>query len=240
MVLWEPNILSSVENSIRWDYPKRLERVRTFVSITLKGQVASISSKSATTFFSDYWRSSSSKPTPVPSRLTSMWTYCILRNLSRVGRKTSHGEASHHVYKKQNHRLTLRFFRLFSHTRVEVDPNISRRCYHGNDINNFSKTSCVYSKHTLLSTHQAWFVYITEPEVGHSRSKDGDFQQKLSQQCKFSPEIPWFGFPYVEVHGLVLKGRWPRFQARAPPLSFFYLRFPYAYVHGIKTSLYLW
>ena len=33
-------------------------------SNAFKGQVASISSKSATNFFSDYWRSSSSKPTP--------------------------------------------------------------------------------------------------------------------------------------------------------------------------------
>ena len=55
--------------------------------------MASISSKSATTFFSDYWRSSSCKPTPF--HLDWHQSAHILRNFSRIGRKTSHGEASH-------------------------------------------------------------------------------------------------------------------------------------------------
>ena len=59
----------------------------------IKGQVSSISSKSATTFFSDYWGSSSSKPTPF--HLDWHQYAHILRNLSRIGRKTSHGEAAH-------------------------------------------------------------------------------------------------------------------------------------------------
>ena len=49
-----------------------------------KGQVASISSKSATTFFSDYWRSSSSKPNPF--HLDWHQYAHILRNPFRIGR----------------------------------------------------------------------------------------------------------------------------------------------------------
>ena len=59
----------------------------------IKGQVASISSKSATNFFSDYWRSSSSKPTHFHLDL-HQYAH-ILRNLSRVGRKIAHSKASH-------------------------------------------------------------------------------------------------------------------------------------------------
>ena len=51
-----------------------------------KGQVASISSKSATKLFSDYWWSSSSKSNPF--HLDWHQYAHILCNLSRVGRKT--------------------------------------------------------------------------------------------------------------------------------------------------------
>ena len=61
--------------------------------VYLKGQVASISSKSATNFFFDYWRSSSSNPTPF--HLDWHQYAHILRNLSQVSRKTAHSEASH-------------------------------------------------------------------------------------------------------------------------------------------------
>ena len=55
----------------------------------VKGQVASISSKSATNFFFDYWRSSSSKPTPSIYIDINMHIYYV----------TSHSEASHRINK---------------------------------------------------------------------------------------------------------------------------------------------
>ena len=71
---------------------------------SFKGQVASISSKSATNFFFDYWRSSSSKPTPfhlgwhqyAHILRTLSLSLSLYLSLSRVGRKTAHSEASHH------------------------------------------------------------------------------------------------------------------------------------------------
>ena len=65
-----------------------------FCDILVKGQVASISSKSATTFFSDNWMSNNSKPTPFHPDWHSQYAH-ILRNHSRVGRKTAHSEADH-------------------------------------------------------------------------------------------------------------------------------------------------
>ena len=61
-----------------------------------KGQVASISSrKSATNFFSDYiLKVEQQQNTPFP---VDWHQYAhILHNISRVDRKTSHSEASHH------------------------------------------------------------------------------------------------------------------------------------------------
>ena len=53
--------------------------------ISLKGQVASISSKSATTFFSNYWRVEQQQVHPIHLD----WHAHILCNLSCIGRKTS-------------------------------------------------------------------------------------------------------------------------------------------------------
>ena len=60
---------------------------------SLKGQMTSISSKSAAKFLSDYWRSSSSKSTPF--HLDWHQYAHVLCNLSQVGSKTSQSEAFH-------------------------------------------------------------------------------------------------------------------------------------------------
>ena len=63
------------------------------MTISFKGPLASILSKSATNFFFEYWRSSSSKLTTF--HLDWHQYAHILRNPSRACRKIAHSETSH-------------------------------------------------------------------------------------------------------------------------------------------------
>ena len=97
------------------------------------------------------------------------------------------------------------FCRLFSRTRVDVDPNISRLCYHGNDINyHTSGLVCLHhwagSMSLTLGERPAAMTNCTNPHLEEDRNLN-DLRPAFSRTSSARYHCPWEHITCTWVHG---------------------------------------